>query len=264
MKNLKLSIFAVALATFGSCIEPEQVQVESYPEKEVTLNATRIFAESETAFARIQASPSFPEYSHDIPTEFLVYFIATTGSDQGKVIVKLEDMGEGSHQIVVPSRPYKVVITNYEMDHQHDKKRNHLPETSKELYLYGESFIDYKTVSEGEVSVTNDYAASMILKTANVKGVPSINGTAYADKTAYYLLYLRDQSGATSFTRNTLVNVLKTDGATTTYNHNYTYKSNSIYRFLFNLYSETNGSLNITVDENILKNTEDIIIVPAI
>src|SRR5690606_40139958 len=115
---------------------------------------------------------------------------------------------------------------------------------------------------EGSVALTNDYAASMILKTDMVKSIPAINGTLYMEKGGYYLLYLRDQSGAGSFTRNTQVSILRTDGGTTSYNHSFTYHANKVYRFLFNLYSETNGKLNIVVDENILKDTESIIVVP--
>src|SRR5690554_1610458 len=144
MKNLKFAVSALALAAFSSCIEPEEAQVEFYPEKQVTLNTVRVFSESETAFARILAHPDFPDYTHDIPSEFYVYFIATTGSDQGAVIKKFENMGEGTHQVVVPSRAYKVVITNYDMDGKQHKRRNHLPESSSELYLYGEADIDYK------------------------------------------------------------------------------------------------------------------------
>src|SRR5690554_1385637 len=144
MKNLKFAVSALALAAFSSCIEPEDAQVEFYPEKQVTLNTVRVFSESETAFARILAHPDFPDYTHEIPSEFYVYFIATTGSDQGQVVKKFENMSEGAHQIVVPSRPYKVVVTNYNMDNQHDRRRNHLPEISTQLYLYGEANIDYK------------------------------------------------------------------------------------------------------------------------
>src|SRR5690554_3708599 len=103
MKNLKFAVFAAALAV-SSCIEPQDAQVEFYSEKQVTLNTVRVFSQSETAFARILANPEFPEYTHEIPSEFNVYFIATNGSDQGKVIKKFENMGEGVHQVMVPAR----------------------------------------------------------------------------------------------------------------------------------------------------------------
>src|SRR5690554_7342925 len=111
MKNLKFAVSALALAAFSSCIEPEEAQVEFYPEKQVTLNTVRVFSESETAFARLLNQPEFPDYTHEIPSEFNVYFIATNGSDHGKVIKKFENMSEGVHQVVVPARPYRVVIS---------------------------------------------------------------------------------------------------------------------------------------------------------
>jgi|GEM_PF-3721739 len=264
MKNFKLLITAVVLAAFSSCTTTEESQLEIHPEKEVTLNTRRILAQDETFFARLQSNLEFPDYTHHIPTHFNVYFIATTGSDQGKVIKKFDSMSEGSHQVVVPSRAYKVVITNYDMDQLQDKRRDLLPQYSSALYFYGEAFIDYKTLTAGEVKVTNDYAASMIKKSDMIKSTPKINQDSYFDTIDYYILYLRDQSGASSFNRNTTFTILKLDGGTQQYNHSFTYTANKISRFLFNLYSETNGNLNIILDENILKDTEDIVIVPNI
>jgi len=262
MRNLTFVLFAIVLAVFSSCIGSEDPQVEFYPEKEVTLNTVRVIAESETAFARIQANLEFPDYDHHLPSHFNVYFIATTGSDQGKVIKKFDSMAEGSHQIVVPSRAYKVVITNYNMDNLQDKRRDLLPQNSSVLYFYGEATIDYKTLTAGEVTVTNDYAASMIKKSDMIKSTPKINQESYFDTIDYYILYLRDQSGASTFNRNTTFDILKMDGGTQQYNHSYDYTANKISRFFFNLYSETNGNLNIILDENILKDTEDMVIVP--
>ena len=171
-------------------------------------------------------------------------------------------MSEGVHQVVVPARPYRVVITNYNMDNEPEKRRDRLPEYSAKLNLYGEADIDYKALSDGSVTVTNDYAASMILKNAMITNVPSINQTPYVIAGDYYLLYLRDQGGAVSFTRNTQFSILRTDGGSTGYNHSFTYHSNKIYKFLFNLYSERDGNLKIVVDENILKDTEKHVVVP--
>jgi hypothetical protein len=264
MRNSTFVLFAIVLAVFSSCIGSEDPQLEFYAEKEVTLNTKRILAQSETALARLQSNLEFPDYTHHLPSHFNVYFIATTGSDQGKVIKEFDSMAEGSHKIVVPSRAYKVVITNYDMDHLQDKRRNFLPEYSSELFFYGEATIDYKTLTEGEVTVTNDYAASMIKKSDMIKSTPKINDASYFDTIDYYILYLRDQGGASTFTRNTTFNILKMDGGNQQYNHQYLYTANKVSRFLFNLYSETDGNLDIILDENILKETEDRVIVPNI
>src|SRR5690606_9056116 len=106
MKCFKFTFVAVVLAAVSSCIGTEDAQVEIYPEKEVTLNTKRIIAQSETAFARLQADPEFPDYTHVIPSQFNVYFIATSGSDQNTVIKKFEGLTEGDNKVVVPARAY--------------------------------------------------------------------------------------------------------------------------------------------------------------
>ena len=263
MKSFRLTLVAVLLAAVSSCIGTEESQVEFYPEKEVTLNTKRIIAQSETAFARIQADPNFPDYTHVIPSQFNVYFIASSGSDQNTVIKKFEGLTEGANKVVVPARAYKVVITNLNMDDIHDKRRGQLPEYSDQLYLYGEAEIDYQKVSNGEVTVTNDYAASMIRKSDMVKSVPVINQTSYFTTDDYYILYLRDQSGASTFTRNTTFSILKPDGGTGQHNLQHNYTANKVSRFHFKLYGVTDGNLNIVVDENILKTIEDKVVVPS-
>ena len=262
MRRFKLTFAAVVLAAVSSCIGTEDAQVEIYPEKEVTLNTKRIIAQSETAFARLQADPEFPDYTHVIPSQFNVYFIATTGSAQNTVIKKFEGLTEGAHKVVVPARAYKVVITNFNMDDIQDKRRGHLPEFSNQLYLYGEANIDYKNVIDGEVTVTNDYAASMIRKSDMVKSIPKINNTSYFENPDYYILYLRDQSGSSTIQgRNTTFKILTDNGSTYDYNLQHTYTANKVSRFHFKLYGETDGNLNIVVDENILKTAEDKVIV---
>src|SRR5690606_29015871 len=226
----------------------------------------RIIAQSETAFARLQADPEFPDYTHVIPSQFNVYFIATSGSDQNTVIKKFEGLTEGDNKVVVPARAYRVVITNYNNFSAEDNggiKRGRLPESSYDLYLYGEANIDYKNLSDGEVLVTNDYAASMIRKSDMVKSTPSFNNKDYFQNEDYYILYIRDQGGASTFQRNTTFNILKPDGTTGHHNLEHTYSANKVSRFHFKLYGETDGNLNIVVDENILKSIEDRVIVPS-
>jgi len=265
MKRFKLIYAALVMAAVSSCIGTEDAQVEIYPEKEVTLNTTRIIAQSETAFARLQADPNFPDYAHVIPSQFNVYFISTTGSDQGKVIKKFEGLTEGANKVVVPARAYRVVITNFNNFSVEDNggiRRDLLPESSYALYLYGEANIDYKSLDNGDVTVTNDYAASMIRKSDMVKSTPSFNNKDYFQNEDYYILYLRDQGGALTFQRNTTFNILKPDGGTAQHNLGHTYSANKVSRFHFKLYGETDGNLNIVVDENILKSIEDQVIVP--
>lgn len=265
MRSFKLTLVAVLLAAVSSCIGTEEAQVEFYPEKEVTLNTKRIVAQSETAFARLQADPDFRDYTHVIPSQFNVYFIATSGSDQNTVIKKFEGLTEGANKVVVPARSYRVIITNYNNFSEENNgsiRRDRLPESSHALYLFGEETIDYKTLSAGEVTVTNDYAASMIRKSDMVKSTPSFNQTAYFQNEDYYILYLRDQGGASSFAKNTTFSILKPDGGTGQHNLQHTYTANKVSRFHFKLYGETDGNLNIVVDENILKAIEDKVIVP--
>lgn len=219
---------------------------------------------SDIPFARVQADPVFPDYTHSLPTQFNVYFIATSGSDQNAVIKKFEGLGAGSHSLTVPSRAYRVVVTNYNFNtatQGEQIRRNLLPEYASQTNLYGEGHIDYKAHHEGSVTVNNDYAASMILKSDMVKSIPTMQGTSYFSTEDYYIIYLRDQSGQTSITRNTTFQVLTTNGGTTHYNLTHTYTANKVSRFHFKLYDETNGSFNIVVDENILKAIEDKVIV---
>lgn len=259
-RNFGVTLVALLLAVFTSCSQIEETQVEIYPEKEVTLNTKRVITQSETAFARMN-NVEFLDYTHNFPTEFNVYFIASTGSDQNTVIKKFKSMTAGSHRIVVPARPYRVVITNYNLDEK-EKRRNLLPEYSWELYLYGEATIDFKALDEGEVTVTNDYAASMIKKSDMIESAPAINQAAYFVTPDYYVLYLRDQGGATTFTRNTQLYLFNMYGLKQHYNLSHTYTANKVSRFHFNLFSETDGNLNIVVDENILKQIEDKVVVP--
>ncbi|HLT07573.1 MAG TPA: hypothetical protein VK014_08610 [Cyclobacteriaceae bacterium] len=86
IKALKLFLFALFATVFSSCVNSEDVQLETYPEKEVILNTQGLVATSDIPFARIQADPEFPDYVHALPTQFSVYFIATSGSDQNTVI----------------------------------------------------------------------------------------------------------------------------------------------------------------------------------
>lgn len=265
MKSIKLLLFSLFVTVLGSCVNNEDVQLETYPEKEVILNTKTLISTTDIPFARIQADPEFPDYVHLLPAQFNVYFVATTGNDQNKVIKKFEGLGAGSHSLIVPSRPYRVVVTNSNFNTAttgDQIRRNLLPEYSSTIYLYGESNIDYKASNEGSVSVTNDYAASLILKSAMVKSIPVMQGTSYFTTDDYYIIYLRDQSGQISIARNTTLQVLNTAGGTTHYNLSHTYTANNISRFHFKLYDETDGSFNIVVDENILKAIEDKVIVP--
>lgn len=167
----------------------------------------------------------------------------------------------------MPGRPYRVVVTNKNFNAAttgDQIRRNLLPEYSSDIYLYGENNIDYKASNEGSVTVTNDYAASMILKSAMVKSVPTMQGTPYFSTDHYYIIYVRDQSGQVSIQRNTAFQILNTTGGTTHYNLSHTYTANKISLFHFKLYDETDGSFNIVVDENILKTIEDKVIVPNI
>lgn|SRR5690606_7739761 len=265
MKSFKLFLFALLITVFSSCVNNEDVQLETYPEREVILNTKTLISTSDIPFARIQADPEFPHYVHHLPAQFNVYFVATTGNDQNKVIKKFEGLGAGNHSLTVPLRPYRVVVTNSNFNTAttgDQIRRNLLPEYASNIYLYGESNIDYKASNEGSVTVTNDYAASMILKSAMVKSVPAMQGTSYFSTDDYYVLYVRDQNGASSIARNTTFQVLNTTGGTTHYNLSHTYTANKISRFHFKLYDETDGSFNIVVDENILKAIEDKVIVP--
>jgi hypothetical protein len=127
----------------------------------------------------------------------------------------------------------------------------HLFIFKKQKYGYKNIYLSPNVVCYGILSSKNQKLKKLLLA---------------VDSGDFYILYVRDQNGSTTFSKNTQVEILKREGGTTFYSHNHTYTSNKIYRFQFNLYSETDGegNFNITVDENILQDVEDISVVPAL
>src|SRR5690606_38117193 len=72
MKFINLLLLSLLVTVFGSCVNNEDVQLETYPEKEVILNTKTLITTSDIPFARIQADPVFPDYTHSLPTQFNV------------------------------------------------------------------------------------------------------------------------------------------------------------------------------------------------
>ena len=238
---MKKIVLFLAIILLASCTKNNIIIVPAM--KEVKLNTVTLISAVETPIlnAKTTTSPAtdFPAYTHPIPDKFTVYFVYD-GS-----YIKFENITEGNHTFKVPARSYKVVVTNYNIDNNVFVGRSGLPQYSEQLYLYGESTIDYSTTDNGSVTVTNDYAAVMLLK-EGIKDAPkpTLNNTHFGQVPDYYNLYTRLRSGN---------NIQFTDFTGKQYNFTRSFDANKVYRFKV---GKENG-LNIIVQDDILITTID-------
>ncbi len=238
MTNLKIKLSALVLLLIVSLSSCTKTENHYYTVENVTvsLNSKELLETVVKPFGKMRASTtaSTPEYKHVFPSSYKAYFVSkeTKGEYTTGQVVKVIDVVAGGNTITIPKLNYDIYITNYE--HSADKwytwsnAVEQLPQSSTELYLYGKNNIDYSTVTEGTVELSNPYAAVMIRDNRWVNGTPKFygDGRDYTKVTGWYLLYFR--TGNT----NTMVPINIAGNSNTHFTLNRVIEANSIYQFI--------------------------------
>lgn len=236
-KSILLSALAL-LITLVSCTKNEN---NYYTVENVTvqLNSKELL---ETVVKPFKASTkksstsSTTEYEHQFPSSYTAYFISkeTKGQYASGQLVRTINVNPGNNTITIPKLDYDIIVTNYTKEgdwYTWNDAIQQLPQTSHELYLYGKNNIDYSTVTEGTVELTNPYAAVMITDNQWVSGTPKSYDTnqEYFNNSGWYILYIRNGN------TNTMIPVFN-NGISSSFTLTRDIKANYIYQF--NVYGD--------------------------
>jgi hypothetical protein len=201
--------------------------------KKVTLNTEVIMASETNPIMQRKATCDFPAlYEHTVPSTFNVYFIPT---DIVSATITYTNVEAGKRVFELPAMKYRVVVTNSEVQHRYQ-----LPQSSDVLLLFGENTVDFTTIENVDVEVTNDYASIMVAKNKAITSAPIFGSITLADFGSYYNIYMRNGEGGA---------IIGDLGI-----NNWTYRSsvsvmpNEVHRFMIC----AEDGLNIIVDSNIL------------
>src|SRR5690606_22272381 len=186
-------LFASCNKTENNYYTVEQVTVQ-FNSKELLETEVKPFS-SKSSAARADVNA---EYEHVFPLSYKAYFVSkqTKGEYTQGQVVKVIDVVAGNNTITIPKLDYDVYVTNY--SHTADKwytwsdAIQQLPQSSHTLYLFGKNRIDYSTVTEGQVELSNPYAAVMIKKNQWLNGIPKFygDGSDYFSVTGWYVNYI--------------------------------------------------------------------------
>lgn len=245
-----LFAFILGMVAFSSCTKTENhyytVENVTVQFKSKELLETIVKPFGKTASTTTAAT----EYEHLFPSSYKAYFVSkeTKGQYTSGQVVKVIDVTAGSNTITIPKLNYDVYVTNYthsaEKWYTWNNAIDQLPQSSHVLYLYGKNNIDYSTVLEGQVELTNPYAAVMIENNQWVNGVPKFygDGKDYFSVTGWYVNYIR--TGNT----NTQIPISIPGNPNQNYTLTRTIKANEIYQFTINGgVLDQNGNLGIVV-----------------
>lgn len=200
LNTIKMMAVVLGIIAFASCTKTENnyITVENVT---VQLNSKELLETVVKPFGKMRASTtaSASDYTHVFPATYKAYFVSkeTKGEYTVGQVVKVIDVVAGGNTITIPKLNYDIYITNYE--HSADKwytwsnAIDQLPQSSTKLYLYGKNNIDYSTVTEGTVELSNPYAAVMVRDNRWVNGTPKFygDGRDYTKVTGWHLLYIR-------------------------------------------------------------------------
>lgn len=264
MKNLtvKLStLLALVLLVTSSCTKNETF-IYNIENVTVRFNSNELLETKVKPLGKLASTnPSTSEYEHVFPSSYKAYFVSkqTKGQYTEGQVVKVIDVVAGGNTITIPKLDYDVYVTNYthsaEKWYTWNNAIEQLPQSSHVLYLYGKNRIDYSTVTEGQVELTNPYSAVMIEKNQWVSGIPTFygDGKDYASVTGWYLNYIR--TGNT----NTKVPISIAGNPNQNYTLTRTIKANEIYQFTIDGgVLDQNGNLGIVV-QPLIKVTKETI-----
>lgn len=255
-------LLSVALLALGlvSCSEDTIVNNYDITVENVTVEfgAKSILTESSVVLAR-QTSSFDNSYTHVLPTTgFKAYFVSSENRGQyteGQV-VKVIDVTTGDQQITIPKLSYTVYVTNHiKNDGTEDQPyawytwqspETQLPVTTPNILLFGKNTIDYKTVTQGSVSLENFHSAVMIKNTEALSTTQSpffntgnVNYNLVVNNT-WYLLYIKN-----STTSSQVPLAFNVSGIGNVYQLNKPIEANKIYQYVFHAVDDVEGNLEI-------------------
>lgn len=266
MTNLiKLSSIALLVLLMFSCKKTEN---NYYCVERITVNLhskdmIKTVVKPMASSKKMSARSTSTDYEHKFPSSYKAYLICkeSMGEYTKGELVDIIDVSEGDNTITIPKLNYDIIITNYDNDIQNhkwytwDNAIDQLPKTSHEVYLYGKNNIDYSTVTEGTVELTNPYAAVMIKDNQWVNGYPrSYDGNQdYLKVSGWYVLYIRNNN------TNTMIPISIAGNPNTTYTLSNSIEANNIYQFTIDgsVSNLEEGNLGVIVKpfEKIIKKT---------
>lgn len=248
MKNL-LKLIAT-LFLFASCGKTETI-VYNIENVTVQFSSKEAIETKVKPFGKVASTgPIEEEYEHEFPTSYKAYFVSkeTKGEYVSGQVVKVLDVAPGDNTITIPKLEYDVYVTNYihtsEKWYTWNNAIDQLPQSSHTLYLYGKNTIDYSTLTEGSVELTNPYAAVMIKKNQWINGTPKFYGDSkdYASVSGWYLNYIR--TGNT----NTKIPISIPGNPNQHYTLSRSISANEIYQYTINgSVADQNGNLGVVV-----------------
>lgn len=174
-KFLLLALFGLFSLTFVGCEEPEMktnsVEEEETFEASLTVNVSYEY-EASMPKAKNPGFETADPFNPSFPSTFKAYFVSneTTGDFLKGQLVKTIDVTEGTNKIdSLPKMSYTVYVTNYVNpdDAEWYMKKDawkYLPIYSHEIYVLGESLVNYNEISNGTINIKNTYACIQILK----------------------------------------------------------------------------------------------------
>lgn len=264
MKKLLSIIAILGLFLTSSCSDDTTVNIYQVEEVTVSFGTKNIITESNGTFSKTARMNDFDKsYTHTLPTSFTAYFVSkeTKGQYTEGEVVKVITVTTGTQEITIPKLEYTIYVTNHVKNDKEDKPYawytwsdavSQLPVTSKDILLFGKNIIDYKTVTTGTVSLTNNYSAVMIKNNVSVSGVPTFNtgNTPYTlvDNNNWYLLYIRNN--------NTSTQIPVSFGNNPKYQLNKSIEPNKIYQYTLIGVGDTSGNLTISTTPLIEGNAE--------
>lgn len=250
--TLTLAIAILGMVLFASCTKTEN---HYYTVENVTVQFnSKELLETKVKPFRARASAAnanvSTEYEHVFPSSYKAYFVSkqTKGEYTQGQVVKVIDVVAGNNTITIPKLDYDVYVTNY--SHTAEKwytwpdAIEQLPQSSHTLYLFGQNRIDYSTVTEGQVELSNPYSAVMIEQNQWVSGTPKFYGDSrdYFSVPGWYVLYIR--TGDT----HTQIPISIPGNYNTHYTLSRSINANEIYQYTINgSVADQNGNLGIIV-----------------
>lgn len=206
--------------------------------KIVTLNTINLLKKTESEGISSKNACEFPSsFVHYIPNEFNVFFIPLSGGDT----IEYNNIVAGTNNFEIPAEDYRVVVTNY--------TSTDLPDTTTELYLYGEAEIYYSTTDTGTVNVGNLYSAIMVANTNKfVKGTPTLDGTDLVEVSSdWWFLYSKVEGNETLLIPSRGGEVVE---------HTTDHTNNKVYKYMICKESST----GIVIDTNILNEEIEVVL----
>lgn len=253
-------LLSVALLALGlvSCSEDTIVNNYDITVENVTVEfgAKSLLTESSDVLAK--GTPFDNSYTHVLPTNFKAYFISSENRGQYSVgqVVKVVDVSTGNQLITIPKLSYTVYVTNHIKNDGTENQpyawytwqspQTQLPVTTPNILLFGKNVIDYKTVTQGTVTLENFHAAVMIKKTEALSSTTSpffntgnVNYNLVANNT-WYLLYIRNAT-----TSSQVPLAFNVSGVGNVYQLNKPIEANKIYQYVFHAVDDVDGNLEI-------------------